>query len=205
MPIPIGSRVAVSYRYTWNDQRMLLTLAYNVTATASANTVIQDLGTIAGTFTSVAPLSILDRFRTCLPSNATVNFCRVQQIIPSRSVYLDTNINLAGQDLNAASTGNIQLPVTLHTAAGGRNQVSVKKIGPVPDTRYADGAATNAFLTTAITPFAQGLIATQITLAPAITLVPVVPHPLTVDDPIVGFRLPTRVGVMHRRTVRVGE
>lgn len=205
MPINVASRVLITYRGTWAAQRFQLGLSYVVSASTSPNTIIQDLGTLAGHFSSVVAFGILDSYRKCLPTDATIDFVRIQQTIPSRSVYLDNPLAVVGLFPQVASTGNLQFPITLHTAAGGRNQISVKKIGPAPNTTYTDGEPDPVYKAGPLSIFANVLRQQQITAAPVITLDPVVPHPFTVDDPVIGARLPTRVGTMRRRTVRVGE
>lgn len=205
MAILVNSAVQVSFKGTWQGQRIILTQNYVVSANASANSVVQDLGTIVGYFNLGGAGAFRTNYLLCLPTNYTLNFIRAQVIAPFRSVYVDVASNVVGTYGGSASTGNLQFPITLYTANGGRNQIAVKKIGPAGDSSYVNGAPENTFKAGALTGFAAELTQQQVTLAPAITLDPIVMHPGGTFTPVIGSRLPDRVGTMRRRTLRVGE
>lgn len=204
MPIAVGSTVQITFRSTWAGQRVMLTQNYNVSANASAGTIIQDLGTINGYFVLVGAGSFLANYQACLPNNVMIDTVRSQVLHPSRSIYYDTAIGMTGAHASPASIGNLQHSITLYSEFGGRNQIAVKKIGPAPDGTYLAGAPTAAYKDGPLTVFANELTQTQVTLAPAITLVPIVHHPLSPDDKIIGFRLPDKTGTMRSRSKGVG-
>jgi hypothetical protein len=178
---------------------------YNVSATTSAQSVLQDLGTINGHFTLAGVGSVMGSYLACLPTDYTLDFCRSQVLSPFRSVYVDAAVATPGTFPALASTGNLQHAITLHTANGGRDQIAVKKIGPAPDGTYAGGAPDPAYKAGPLLALAGVLISQRITLGVQITLDPIVKHPNNTGQPVVGYRLPDRTGTMRRRTLRVGE
>jgi len=204
MGIPVGSELLVSIDGTWSDQQILFTQSYVITQNDSVNTIVSDLNRIGSFFAFGGAGSLINAYLACMGANYSTEFIRTQVIRQDRSVYVDTPIVLPGTFGGIAQTGNLQFPITLHTDNGGRNQVSVKKIGPAPVGSYQAGEPDPVFLAGPLSVLGTELKSPQQTVGTVTIMLPIVAHPDFDGDLITGVRLPNRVGTMRRRTLRVG-
>lgn len=205
MPMSVNDHVLISYSSTYAGQRYLLTLPYKVTQTTSTQDIDEELEGLADYFSDVGIGAFLPTYLAVLPTNLSVDACRVQRIAPIRSVYVQKSLTLTGSFGESATTGNLQSPITLHSVKAGRAQIAVKKIGPIPPSAF-DGGAQKASYRTLLNNLGLALINVAVVTDPPMTLEPVIYHKAILQsDLVIGYRIPTRVGTMRRRTLRVGE
>lgn len=205
MALQVGALVLVTYRGEYAGQRILFNTIWRVTGTASVADDFQDLGDIATYFAGPGAGSPCSAYLACLPSNYGLSEVRAQKISPQRSVYVTANTSLAGTFDDIATTGNLQHPLTFHTELAGRDEISVKKIGPAPASSHENGAPTNAYRNL-LDVLGNEFLATQTAGFNNIALRMALPRAnLTQSEFLIGHRVPTRTGTMRRRTLRVGE
>lgn len=205
MPLEVGDIVRVNYKGTSMGQRILYGMDFVVDATASVDTVIQDLDHIAAFFADDLAGTHLDTYLQMMGTNYTLDEVRTQKLNPARSAYVSIPKAEPGVFAAPATSANLQLPITFRTAFAGRRQVSVKKIGPVPLGSFSDGVPLGPYIALA-NDFADIWVLPAVTIAPAITLLPVVRDAETgTFTELETYRIGDRIGTMRRRTVRVGE
>jgi hypothetical protein len=147
-------------------------------------------------------------YLACLPPQYTLEKFRAQKVRPSRISYVETPRGAAGTHASDAFTANVSAAIPLTTNLARRDQLAVKKLGPIPD---PSDVALNGFLTAAyqvkMNLFAAGLLSTMVTAAPVITAFPVIVHrnPAVPVDSLTKYRPQGTVRVKGSRTVGRGK
>lgn len=150
-------------------------------------------------------------YLACLPPSYTLNRVTAQPFYPIRLVYEDAVRNVAGTHASDTEASNQSAVITFQTEYAGRDQVSNKHIGPIPQaaTVQANGelvAAYKALLTT----LGDSLTSNIVVAGLGLSMFPVVFHknaepPVSKTDRLIEFYVNDEIRVMRRRTVRVGE
>ncbi len=202
----------VAFVGTYASQRILLTHHYQITAITPPVTYDNAALVLATALRGgVGGGDLVEsKYLACLPDTYELDFIRVQKVKPIRLVVKDTLRGVPGTHVDGADTGNLAATITLRTDFAGREQVSVKHIGPIPtsDTVNQLGELSAAFKVTLQT-LGTALLQSWSDLVGGLTFTPVILHPTDIDPPdtdelksgIVGQQ--TRV--MRRRTLRFGE
>jgi len=206
MPMSPGDIVHSWFNVDYASQRYQLHMTYRVKVGTGVKTTIAQLADINDVLKAVTVGSVLDRYLACMPINATIQNINSQRVSPAaaRSAYVTNSINAAGEAAGA-STGNLAGIITLTTDFSGRNQISNKHIGPLPDGEYNDGLLDAGYVVT-LDALATALLTEISTDTAQLVVEPVIWHqPGTTADLLVGRRIGDRTGTMRRRTLRVGE
>ena len=202
-----NDKVQVSFRSVYQAQRILMVTNWVVNVGNVGTTIIQDLTAIGAEFGSVVAGKMGDRYRDCLGTDVAIEVCRVQQIRPVRSVYIDTTMNNSGTGAGIAGTGNIASILEMASASAGRSQHSNLHIGPIPQVNVVAGGVVPAQVTV-LNTLGTFLLGTKVIGIGPLSLDPVVLHPPGVVPSFDLFsvkRVPLTARVMRRRTVGVGE
>lgn len=208
MPLAVNDIIGITYRSSWQEQRILLTLTYKITGTDSTQSVATDLAAISMWFTEGDANKVLQPYLSCLAQDVLVESVRAQKISGVRSVYKETAINTGGLVGFDAVTGNVAFPITLKTDLAGRNQVANKHIGPLPS-NFIDSGKLNVAANPNIVNLETELLDSVVVVpgvGETITLFPVIFHKSNqTSDFITSAQHGDRIGTMRRRTLRVGE
>lgn len=207
MPVFLGDIIQVSWRGVYASQRIILTRSYRVDPGPIAVQPTQTTLTQINSALAVGGTNpITSSYLACLPVNYSLLEIRSQVIRPLRSAFFSNFFTgVIGTNVTStANVGNDSAAVNFRTANGGRNQVSVVKIGPVPSTSAVLGAFNAPYLT-ALSAFATAYSAAQTIAANSITITPIIAHPSGTFDAITNFTIGAFSRVIRRRTVGVGE
>lgn len=207
MALLSGDRILLSLRGTCFLQRIIMTQWYHVNADFPVpNTLTQDLQAILAAVAPAGPSDLATPYLALLSADYTLNEIRAQRIFPSRSAYeVNTLVGATGTFAGQCTVACDSAAITLHTPIAGRNQVSVKKVGPCPD-----GASAAGMITAPYRVLLQTLAVTMLTdILPGgglPSLTPIIQHPGGIFfDRLTGLRIGTTSRVMNRRVVGRGE
>jgi hypothetical protein len=203
--LPVGTLLSIRYSSTGaSGNRIMLTHWYRCAVqgtSASIDTNLDDLKAwFADNTTADRPAM---RYRDCLPNNCFMDYVDVQAVNPVRYAFERATIGVAGAHATPALSDNLSVPLVLKTAFGGRAQLSIKHIGPLPNGTFNDGKVTGAYVGK-LSALGDALVATQ-TDATMGTWLPVIVHPGWTYDFLTGHQSTLDVTTMSRRTVRRGE
>lgn len=206
MAILNDALIQVSLRGTCFGQRIIFTHWYRANGAGPGASYTADLNLILDRLVPGGIDTFIPAYLACLPQQYTLTHIRAQAIRPVRSVIVErTIVGGDGTNVNAATTANDAATITFRTDLGGRNQVSVKHIGPTPDAAALNGLVTNAYAAL-LTSLAQDLDDSFAPVGWVGGLVPIVPHVLNNGyNDITSWVVGDTARVMRRRTVRVGE
>lgn len=143
-------------------------------------------------------------YLAALPPQYQLNEVRTQRIWPARSAFFGVAVANPGTNANAATVACDSAAITFRTDKGGRNQLSIVKVGPCPDGASAAGLITNAYRALLVT-LATALGSPFTPPTSGCLMIPIVPHvPTHTDDQITNFLIGTQSRVMSRRVVGRG-
>lgn len=196
---------------SWAGQRIMLTHTYlldsvnpGVDAGLAVETLIKYIrGGVGG----------LDQYETkylgLLPPQYTLNKWRGQVIYPDRLVIREVARGVNGAHPEDTETGNQAVALTFRTELAGRNQVSNKHIGPIPQGPLTQD---NGMLTAAykglVSDLGQAMESGIADLAINSVWVPVIwhgPPPGLSPTEITSWTVGDTLRTQRRRTVRLGE
>lgn len=191
-------------------QRIMLTHNYELT-TVNMNVLVSDIETsiIKQVRGGAGGTNVLEgAYLALLPADYTLDFWQAQIIGPNRFVPVTVNRGTVGTHASGTEASNQAAVITLRTDKAGRNQVSNKHIGPIPQgaTVQNNGlvqAAYDALLTTLKT----GLLSTLTDVNYGASWRPVINHhtkPIISSDPLTSGLNGTTLRTMRRRTVGLG-
>lgn len=211
MPAPniaLNDIILLSFRGTYQQQRILFTHTYAVTAVPASPTPAADFVEDFLVNIQASPTNLSGGYLSLMPTNYTLQEIRAQIVAPVRQVVQKLAIDDNGA-ANAASTGNLAAVITLNTALAGRSQVSNKHIGPIPSDATNGGSISVAYKN-AMDVFGSLLTTTVQSISGSGTATPVIYHrtpPVgtAIYDEILNFVSQTTTRVMRRRTLGVGE
>jgi len=209
MPVQSQDIFQVNWVGSCFNQRIMLTHHYRVESTAG---LVDDLAASAALgveLTAGGGGDVMESaYRACLPPDYELIRVDVQKIKSTRYRKVSTVRGQAGTNANVAYQANVHAALQFVTDYAGRDQVSVKKIGPLPQhiSLYDDGLLTAtmvALLNTLATAMKTSINATAVST----TFQPVIFHRSGTPNftVISGHIVQETVRVKTRRTVRVGE
>lgn len=150
-------------------------------------------------------------YLACLPPSYTLERVTAQPTFPIRLVYEDLIRGVAGTHAADTEASNQAACITFQTEYAGRDQVSNKHIGPIPQgaTVQANGELTNAYKAL-LTTLGDSLTSNIVVAALGLNMFPVIFHPNVVPpvshtDRLQEFFVHSEIRTMRRRTLRVGE
>jgi len=200
-----GDKIHSWYRMVWNNQEIQLHLHYRVVNDTSALTTIAGLDALntylADTTTALRPGKVL---RDSQSGDVFFSSVNSQRIYSTRTLYRTQAIGVAGAYGGAVPiTGNNAACISFKGAAGARNNISNRHIGPMPADGMAGGILTPAWKLqmTALGDALDDPIALSLG---TINLLPIINHSGAAFSDVVGFSVSDRVGTMRRRTVGLG-
>lgn len=188
-------------------QRIMFTQWYQVTGTGNQSTTLQqDFAEWAQTIDNVAVNDLISRYLDLFGSSYEMNEMRFQRIKPVRSAYSSFLPTVtAGQFDGETGTAATSAGITFRTTLSGRDQVSTKKIGPLPEAASVSGLIEETYATK-LGLFA-GTLNSNIALTTAsVELVPGIYHPTPgTFNPFASFIVQDQSRTMARRVVGRGE
>jgi hypothetical protein len=203
MPIPENGVVHSWYDLLYSEQRYQLHLTFKATSATSLMSTEDQLVALNALLANPA-LSPLVDYLAILGNDVEVVRVNSQLVAPTRSAYVSDLIGQMGTDVNGTPTGNVAATLTMHTPNAGRNQIAIKKIGPLPQGTYSDGGIDGAFAIELATLGAALLTQKSVDGANLI-LTPCIWHaPTPAADILTNFRVGDRAVTMRRRTLRNG-
>lgn len=207
MAITANALVQVSLIGTCFGQRIILTHVYkNQLASPVLNDYTTDLNEILDQVGVGGVDDLVTPYLALMPQQYTLQRIRAQAIKPVRSVAIERNIVAgSGTHPDAATVANDAAVLTFRTQLAGRNQVSNKHIGPVPDGVSDQGLIIPAYRTLMGT-LGTRMLSPVVPVGWASSLLAVVPHIASgTGTEMYSFIAQDTSRVMRRRTVRVGE
>lgn len=143
MPVIAGDTVRLTFRGTVFNQLICFDLSYRVTV---GNNVLATSAVLDEMNTQVSAgggNDILANYLLCLPPQYIATEIRSQVVRPTRSAFRTLGlVATVGTNPNPATVGCDSGAITRRTTLGGRNQISVLKVGPLPDASSAAGLLT---------------------------------------------------------------
>lgn len=147
-------------------------------------------------------------YRAVMPPSYTFVKWRVQKVAPIRYRYYQVTRGVLGTHASDTEATNQTAVITFQTLLAGRNQVSNKHIGPIPQaaTVQANGFVVAAYKTL-LSTLADAMADDILGGVTAITFSPAIPHtsPLGTYTLIADYAIGDTINVMRRRTVGRGE
>lgn len=126
------------------SQRIMFTMDYQVitvgTSTVEATVSVDLMDAVQGG--GGADLLETD-YLALLPPDYTLVYWQAQKLFPTRYAYVKGSRGVAGAHANATETANQAAIITLRTVLAGRQDISNKHIGPIPQ---GAGVQTNGLL-----------------------------------------------------------
>lgn len=198
--------VLVSFRGLCFNQQIILTQWYLVAGDFPAvNTITQDLTLIVNGVAPAGAGDIATAYLACLPVQYQMQTIRAQRIKASRSSYFSQVNLLAGSNVNPCTVASDAAAITMKGDNAGRNNLSTKKIGPVPDAASAAGLLTVAY-TALLNTLGSRLALAWTPPTSGSTLVPIVPHKDGITNEIINnWSVGPESRVHRRRTVGLGK
>lgn len=208
MPVLANDVFSVQAVGSCFGQRVMLTHHYAATGVAGA----PDDATAIDNLLNAVSGAGLDQYETlylaCMPPQYTLDYWRVQKVTATRGAYKIESRTQVGTHAHNTETVNQSASLTYRGALGRRDNISVRKIGPIPQdvTVQDNGLITNAYKTI-LTSLAGGMLGTVIISAGAITLQACILHPAPVGSYtlVTTYLLGDTVNTMRRRTVGRGK
>lgn len=146
MPMNAGDSVRLTFRGLCFGQRILYDLTYRCTVGNIVLTTNQVLDELNSQVTLAGANNLEVNYLAALPPQYTLESVRSQVVWPVRSNSRDLlTPATVGTNVNAATVACDSAALTRRTVLGGRNQISVLKLGPVPDGGSAAGLLTVAY------------------------------------------------------------
>jgi hypothetical protein len=146
-------------------------------------------------------------YLAAMPQNYELQFWQVQKVRGTRGAYRQYARGTPGLLAVDARTANVAGVVTLKTDFGGRNQISNKHVGPLPDNAvYYTAGSLTALMKGFLTTLQGGLLSFCFAALQGWQFDPVILHktgPTISNTLTTGIVQPT-VRVMRRRTVGLG-
>lgn len=208
MAVTVGQIVLVTFVGKSYGQLIMHQLTYRVSAAVGTTTEIQLQNLLLDDITTVAPGDLIPNYMNCLHTGYTMEQVWAQVIAPTRfrkSVEVVTSITGQG---GLGEATNVASALEFQTDLAGRDQVSVKKIGPIPltDIFISDGKLTEDMIELLDT-YAANVRAPILLASGDITLTPVIYHPGKTPNwnDITGHIPKDTVRVNQRRTVGHGK
>jgi len=207
MSVAIGDVFLLTLEGDCNDQKIMLTHTYEVTALTGSTdegVVSEDLAERVST----AGADILETpYLNCMASNYTLLGIHAQKIWPERYRRYTLPRSVAGNIANPALTSNVNAVISLHTTLAGRSQVSNKHVGPAPATAgwFTSGEITVGYK--AVLDVLRTALLNAVGAAGWYTMTPCIFHRADVipkSDYLSAGSVMNTVRVMRRRTVGVG-
>lgn len=209
MGLPLNAIVEVSFNTTYASQRYLNIRHLRVSVPVPAGTTVQqEMEALLDALTLNAVGSYRKTFLGLLSSSHTLTSMRVQPVRPTRQVFFTRNINVPGENVGVAPTGNIAAVLTFKTLSAGRDQIGSFHMPGVPADVLVQGRIDNAY---AALLDGLGLVLTsgQIVAATGGEYLPVIFHRnatiVPPSDDIVNWIVQSTARTMRRRTVGVGK
>lgn len=207
MAIVANDILFFSVRGSCFNQRILLTQYYQATGEGNPSTTLTaDFAEWVSVIDAVGNNDLMSRYMALFASSYEAQEMRFQRIKPVRSAYTSFVPSVqAGQFEGETNTAAMSAGVTFRTALSGRDQVSTKKIGPLPEEASISGLIADTYAEL-LGQFAAQL-ATNISLVQAaVTLVPGIFHPKTQTfTPFASHIVQDTTRTMSRRVVGRGE
>lgn len=143
MAVAAGDTIRLTFRGLCFGQRIIVDYGYRVTVGNAGLTTAQVLNELNTQVFAGGGNDIMANYLLCLPPQYQALEIRSQVIKPVRSAYQSqVLVGIVGTNANASTVACDSGALTRRTALAGRNQVSVLKIGPLPDASSAAGLLT---------------------------------------------------------------
>ena len=205
MGVALGDKVQVTFTGRCYSQRIILVQNYVVTqAAAPGDTYVFNMTSLINDLDTGGVRTIVPEYLALLNNDYTLITIKAQVIKPVRLAYVSKEVARPGTG-GAGTVANDSACLTLRTANAGRDQVSNKHIGPVPDGVSVAGRLDVAYKAD-VAVLGDKMIASvqPVALGPIYT--PVVYHRFPdTTDAVAGFIVGDQSRVQRRRTVGVGE
>jgi len=190
-------------------QRIMLTHHYIVEETPAGLQVAQACSElIDGVRAGAGGDDLIDSdYRACLPPQYTLEHIVAQSVLPRyrRAVYVSGSIGAHAADTETANQAAV---ITLQSDFAGRDQVSNKHIGPIPqDVTVQDEGNLTVAYKTLLDTLMVGLLSAVTQIGGTLVFKPVIFHSTGVvnHDILSAGYVQETIRVMRRRTVGQGE
>lgn len=208
MSLQVGDILAVSFRASLFEQRIINVLHYKLESTASTGSSEADLQRWADTMAGQAAVANT-------PTNSLLSLAcpeynldevRVQRVYPARTIYAQAFINQPGTHAGNCVSPNQAFSILKRGNVPGRFAVGRVQIAGIPSNSILNGEVTVGYQLD-LANFKAGFAATLNTIGPNMSMKPVIFNPVHVPHSTDIFEWVEQLTVrtMHRRTVRVGE
>lgn len=207
MPLALNDVLLVSLRGRCFGQDIILSHTYFVTTPpAGAPTTMDSLLATVNEVLNVAPASLANTYRACLPTSYQLLETRAQRISPVRSAYRSqATVNAFGTHVDPATVANDSAAITMRTDFPGRDQVGTKHIGPIPDAVSVAGLLIAGYKAT-LQSLATALLTPIVLPAGGGTLTPCVfNQPTNTVTAVTASAIGEQSRVQRRRTVGLGK
>lgn len=149
MPVTAGDTMRLTLLGTCFGQSIFADLSYRCTVGNSGLSTQAVLDETLAQVVAGGANDVVTRYRACLPPQYTMTELRAQIIKPVRSAFRSSfPVGFVGTNAGAATVACDSAALLRRTALSGRNQISVLKVGPVPDGASAAGLLTVAYTNT---------------------------------------------------------
>jgi hypothetical protein len=207
MALLVGDIVFMAFEGQCFGQTVLFTQYYRCSGVGGAQTSLtQDFTEMFNLINGGGPEDLTTAYKDLFSNEYVLEAVRLQRIKPVRSAFNRFAIN-AGNGTFDGQTGTAanSVGVTFRTELAGRDQVSTKKLGPVPEEAQLSGLLTDAYKAE-VKVFADAVMLDIVLLAAQVTLIPVIFHPTTgLADDFATYEIQDEVRTMSRRVVGRGE
>lgn len=207
MAIMANDILYFAFRGSCFGQRIMLTQWYQATGTGNpSTTLVQDFAEWRTAIDSVAVNDLTSQYLALFGSDYELQELRFQRIKPVRSAYTSfVPTTQAGTFDGETGTAANSAAITYRTILAGRDQVSTKKIGPLPEEASVAGLIADTYAELLQT-FAANLMSNIALVTAAVELVPGIFHPVAnTFTPFASFLLQDTSRTMSRRVVGRGE
>lgn len=206
MPVNAGDSVRIQIMGFCFLQRIIVDLTYRCTVGNIVLTTAQVLDELNLQIVAAGANNLTTNYLKCLPPQYTQEKVRSQVVWPLRSTFRENfTAGAVGTNVNAATVACDSAAITRRTQLGGRNQISVLKLGPVPDGGSAAGLLTVAY-TALAGGFGSDTLKTLLLPVSTCQFVPTILTKTGVNNTrdLTGFAVGLESRVMRRRVVGRG-
>lgn len=207
MALQTGDIVLMSFEGKCFGQTIIYTQHYRINGAGNPTTTLtQDWLEVMSLINGGGEDDLITHYKDLYSNEYTLFGVRLQRIFPIRSAFFRTAIvDGGGTFVGQTGTASGSAALTFRTEKAGRDQISNKKLGPVPEEAQLEGLLTAAYQAE-VKVFGDQQMRELVLPVASVDMIPVVYHAGThATDDYASFEVQAEVRSMSRRVVGRGE